>query len=106
MIHYTALALSISVNAVSLVLLKAYAVRDSRFIDWRLLLGVGLYGIAGVAWLIALSGVDLMVAYPALSLTYVFVALAGKRLFAETTSSSQWFAMMLIVAGVILMNTV
>lgn len=116
---YLALFLSITLNAASLVLLKAYAIRPirtnsgakalftgrfSRLLDWRLVVSVALYGFAAVAWLFALAGVDLMIAYPSLSVTYVAIALVSPRLFSERIEKNQWAGMVLIVAGVIVMH--
>jgi small multidrug resistance pump len=114
MIHYTALALSIALNAISLILLKSYALSTGaagaekaslrRFFDIRLIVSVFLYGLAAVLWLIALLGVDLMVAYPSLALTYVVIGLAAPRLFAEEISPRRWAGVLVIIVGVILLN--
>ncbi len=114
MIFYTALGVSIVMNAISLILLKSYAVSTgspsydrtmiSRLLDIRLIVSLFLYGLAAVLWLIALLGVDLMVAYPSLALTYVVIGLAAPRLFSEELSPRRWSGILVIVAGVIILN--
>ena len=109
MIYYAALAISIVLNATSLILLKSYALSSggstwSRLLDWRLLVSLVAYGLAAVFWLAALVGVDLMVAYPSLALTYVVIGIAANRLFAEEFSPNRWWGILLIVAGVVTMN--
>ena len=109
MIYYAALAISIVLNATSLILLKSYALTSSgslraRLLDWRLLVSLAAYGLAAVFWLAALVGVDLMVAYPSLAMTYVLIGIAANRLFAEEFSRNRWCGILLIVGGVITMN--
>ena len=114
MIYYSALAISIVLNAYSLILLKSYALSADaldekrtivrRLMDLRLVLCFGTYGAAAFFWLIALFGVDLMVAYPSLSLTYVIIGLIAPRMFSEELSPKRWVGILVIVAGVIVMN--
>ena len=114
MISYAALGVSIVLNAISLILLKSFAVSTGapgpgktlirRFLDIRLLVSLFLYGLAAALWLIALLGVDLMVAYPTLALSYVVIGLVAPRLFAEEISPRRWAGILVIVAGVIVLN--
>jgi len=114
MIFYFALGISIILNALSLILLKLYALSAEtthgkttilrKLFDFRLVISVIAYGLAAISWLIALLGVDLMVAYPTLSLTYVIIGLIAPRLFSEEISRKRWSGILLIVAGVIIMN--
>ena len=114
MIYYVALGISVVLNAGSLLLLKSYAVRVpggagrnpwlERLMDPRLIVSVVAYGLAAISWFVALLGVDLIVAYPTLSLTYVVIGLVAPRLFGEELSARKWAALSLIIAGVIVMN--
>jgi multidrug transporter EmrE-like cation transporter len=114
MIYHAALWTSIALNASSLVLMKSFALSAAdhgetgptwaRLLDVRLVVSVAFYGLAAACWLIALLGVDLMVAYPSLSVTYVLIALIAPRLFAEEFAPSRWIGMGLIVAGVTVMH--
>jgi drug/metabolite transporter (DMT)-like permease len=120
--YYLALFGSIVLNAASLILLKFYALRRvdeekkavpkesgicaviKPFLDPFMILCILLYGFAALLWLIALLRVDLMVAYPSLSCTYVIIAIFSKNLFNEKIVISRWFGMFLIVSGVVVMN--
>ena len=114
MIYYIALFASISLNAVSLILLKAYALSSSanqaktcffrKVTDLRLLASMALYGFAAVFWIVALLRIDLIIAYPSLALTYVCIGLLAPRLFAEELSRKRWIGIVLIVSGVIIIN--
>ena len=114
MIYYTSLGLSIVLNAISLILLKSYALANQtdakqqsilhRLIDSRLIISVIFYGIASIMWLIALLGVDLMVAYPSQALTYVLIGLFTPKLFSEEISQQHWIGMLVIIIGVIVLN--
>ena len=114
MIFYFALGISIILNALSLILLKSYALSEGnlqrntswirRLLDFRLIISVAAYGLAAIFWLLALMGVDLMVAYPTLSLTYVVIGVIAPRLFAEEISRKRWSGIILIVIGVVMMN--
>jgi len=114
MIFYFALGISIILNALSLILLKSYALSAEnaqgniiwihRILDIRFIISVAAYGLAAIFWLIALLGVDLMVAYPTLSLTYVLIGGIVPRLFAEEISRKRWSGIILIVVGVVVMN--
>jgi multidrug transporter EmrE-like cation transporter len=125
MIYYIALFLSITLNAASLIMLKQFAligketeimVADNLFGSFQLtaiikrllnpllVISVIFYGFAALLWMVALLKVDLMVAYPSLSVTYVLIALISTGLFNEQITSRRWAGMALIVAGVIVMN--
>ncbi len=116
MIYYTALALSIILNAISLLLLKSFAVkidpkekgpliyRIKKLFKPAILICVALYGLAAFFWLIALLKVDLMVAYPSLASTYVIIAISSKYLFGEEIMLNRWAGIFFIIAGVVVMN--
>lgn len=114
MIFYSALGASIILNAFSLILQKSYALSAEsrerkpsllhRILDFRLITSIAAYGLSAGLWLIALLGVDLMVAYPALSLTYVVIGIVAPRMFAEELSPKRWSGILMIIAGVIFMN--
>jgi undecaprenyl phosphate-alpha-L-ara4N flippase subunit ArnE len=116
MIYYIALALSIILNAISLLLLKSFAVRIEPEANKTLvsrikslfkpaiIVCVFLYGLAAFFWLIALLKVDLMVAYPSLASTYVIIAISSKFMFEEKIMVNRWVGIFFIIAGVVVMN--
>jgi drug/metabolite transporter (DMT)-like permease len=122
MIYYAALLMSVVLNAVSLIVLKRYAhlsvllpVATGKaghltttlrrlVLSPAILLSVACYAFAAVFWMIALLGVDLTVAYPTVSLTYVLIALIAPKLFEEEVGPYRWIGILLIVAGVVIMH--
>src|SRR6202167_678690 len=50
--------------------------------------GLALYVVSVVFWILALSRVDVSIAYPMLSVGYIVSALAGWLLFSEAVSAS------------------
>jgi multidrug transporter EmrE-like cation transporter len=105
----------VMLNAVAQLLLKAGAraisgVEFSAANAWTLaeriainppiLLGLVLYGISVVFWILALSRVDVSIAYPMLSIGYIVSALAGWLLFSESVGPARIAGIMVIIAGV------
>jgi drug/metabolite transporter (DMT)-like permease len=64
------------------------------------LLGLGIFIISAVAWLIVLSRVPLSFAYPFVGLTYVFVTLASRLFLHEPVPSLRWLGLLLILMGI------
>ena len=111
-----ALVLSgVLLNAVAQLLLKAGAgsiagldlrAGNAAAIAGRLLLnlpiiaGLGCYVLSVVFWILALSRVEVSVAYPMLSLGYVVNALAAWWLFDENLSGTRIAGIGVILVGV------
>jgi multidrug transporter EmrE-like cation transporter len=70
------------------------------FTQGPVVLGLSLYLASVVLWLVALSRVDVSLAYPMLSLGYVVNALAAWWLFGEALGPGRVAGMALILAGV------
>ena len=70
-----------------------------------IILGVGSYGLSALLWLIVLSKMDLSLAYPLVSSSYILVALASKIFFNEKISKLRWISIIIIMLGVILLST-
>ncbi len=64
------------------------------------LLGILLYGISAIFWMLALTKVDLSVAYPMLSIGYILVFFLSIILFGEPYKSIRLLGVILIVVGV------
>ena len=52
-------------------------------------------------WLIALQRVAVGIAYPMLSLNFVWITLASRLLFSEVTDLRHWLGIALIIGGVL-----
>lgn len=62
--------------------------------------GLFCYGISVVVWILALSRVDVSIAYPMLSVGYVVNALAAWALFGEVLSIARLSGIGIIIVGV------
>ena len=64
--------------------------------------GLGCYAVSVVVWIMALSRVEVSLAYPMLSIGYVVNALAAWYLFGEALSAQRMIGIGTIVVGVFL----
>ncbi len=64
------------------------------------ILGILLYGISAIFWMIALTKVELSVAYPMLSVGYIIIFFISILLFGEPYKSIRLIGVILIVFGV------
>lgn len=69
----------------------------------ELLLGLACYGMGAFFYILVLTRVNLSVAGPAASLSYVFSVILGYFVFRESIPLNQILALGFIVAGVILL---
>jgi drug/metabolite transporter (DMT)-like permease len=68
------------------------------------LLGLSFYIIGSASWLIALSKVELSVAYPMLSIGYIIVMILSYFLLNETMTVWKILGTCMIVAGVVFIS--
>jgi multidrug transporter EmrE-like cation transporter len=64
------------------------------------LAGLACYAVSVVIWIVALSRVEVSIAYPMLSAGYVVTAIAGWLLFGEALTPLRLAAIGLIILGV------
>ena len=69
-----------------------------------ILAGLACYVLSVAVWIMALSRVEVSVAYPMLSLGYVVNALAAWWLFGEMLTPSKLIGMLIILAGVFVLS--
>lgn len=74
------------------------------FTNVYIFLGLLLFSFATIIWLLVLSEVELSVAYPILSLGYVFGFIAGVVFFNESVSFIKILGLVLIVTGIVLIS--
>ena len=110
--------LGVLLNAAAQLLLKAGAssvgpIHVNAGHDWLasgaalaqhpgILGGIACYAISVLVWIVALSRVDVSIAYPMLSIGYVINALLAWWLFGETVSAQRWVGIGVIIVGVVL----
>ena len=64
-----------------------------------IILGFVVYGISAILWLDVLSKLEFSVAFPLVSLTYVFALIIGAFLFHEPVNISRILGVVLILGG-------
>ena len=64
--------------------------------------GLACYAISVVVWIVALSRVEVSIAYPMLSIGYVVNAMLAWWLFGEEVNAQRWLGIGVIVIGVVL----
>jgi multidrug transporter EmrE-like cation transporter len=72
--------------------------------QWPILAGLACYVVSVAFWIVALSRVDVSLAYPMLSLGYVVNAVAAWWLFGEALGPMRFAGILLILAGVLVMS--
>ncbi len=103
-------------NAAAQLLIKAGAETVGRFsfsllniwraglhfaLQWQILLGLAFYAVSVVVWILALTRVQVSIAYPMLSLGYVVTAFVAWWLFGEALTAQKLVGIAIIIAGVI-----
>ncbi len=66
------------------------------------LLGLAMYGVGGLSWVLVLSRMDLSYAYPFLALNFVLVALVAWLLLGESIPGLRWLGIGCICIGILL----
>lgn len=106
----------VGLNAAAQLLLKAGASAVGAISGWSglraaapvlalhpgILGGLSCYVVSVVVWIVALSRVEVSIAYPMLSLGYVANALLAMWLFGEAVSLQRWVGIAVILVGVAL----
>ncbi|WP_439565930.1 DMT family transporter [Microcella sp.] len=70
-----------------------------------ILAGVASYGLSMVIWIVVLSRLPVSVAYPMLSIGYIFTALFGYLLFGEQLGLVKVTGILLIILGVVVLSS-
>jgi multidrug transporter EmrE-like cation transporter len=97
------LALKASVSetgVISLDLPSLLSSASSLIVNVWLWLGLVCYGVSVVVWILALSRVDVSIAYPMLSIGYVLNAIAAWHLFDEPMGPGRLIGIGIIILGV------
>lgn len=66
------------------------------------IIGLSLYGIGAVAWLMVLSKVDVSVAYPFIGISFIVTTALAAILLGEPVSALRWVGTLLVAGGVYL----
>ncbi len=104
--YWALLALAIATSMSGQTLLKAGSSQPdlvAQLLDFRTLIGLGLYGGAALFYLIALRRIPMSVALPCTAVSYVAAMLIGHFAFAEPLGLMHIAAMALICSGVVIL---
>ncbi|SPF37602.1 conserved membrane hypothetical protein [Syntrophobacter sp. SbD1] len=66
-----------------------------------ILIGFGLYGVSAILWLDVLSKLDISVAFPMVSCTYIATLFVGRYMFNEPVNLCRIIGVLLICSGVV-----
>ncbi len=66
------------------------------------LLGLLLYGVGALAWIMVLSRLDLSYAYPFLALNFVLVTLSSRLILGEPIPTIRWLGIGFICVGILI----
>jgi multidrug transporter EmrE-like cation transporter len=88
-----------AVSGMAFSLNNAGALLERMALNPPILAGLTCYAVSVVVWVLALSRVDVSVAYPMLSIGYVVNAVAAWLLFAETLSPARVVGIGIIIVG-------
>jgi drug/metabolite transporter (DMT)-like permease len=70
----------------------------------KLWLGLALFGISSMFWLVVLSRVDLSLAYPMVGLSYVVIVMFAAFLLHENVPPLRWVGVVVIAIGIALVG--
>lgn len=114
-LSFTLVISGVLLNATAQLLLKAgtnaigtfaFSVPNIAPVGWKLatephiVVGVGCYVVSVVVWILALSRVEVSIAYPMLSIGYVVNAIAAWYLFGEAVTLTRLAGIAIIILGV------
>ena len=72
----------------------------SAFAQPYVLLGLGLYGLGAMVWMLVLAKLDVSVAYPFVALGFIVVMVLGAFVFGEPVTPAKLFGTALVGVGV------
>lgn len=70
-----------------------------------IVLGLAVYGVGTLLWILAVSKRDISYVFPIAALNYVLVMVGGMVLFAESIPPKRWVGIAVVIFGVVLMQT-
>jgi len=92
----------IGMNAVGAIDSVSLQTLAAMFTSPLVILGLCMYGLSTVFWLVALSQKDLSYVYPFIALTFIIVLLLSKFLLHENVGAYRIFGTLVIIAGLLL----
>lgn len=75
-----------------------------RHIAWWMSLALASLGLAMLLWLVVLQNIPVGLAYPMLSLNFVWVTLAAWKIWQEPVTKRHWLGVGLIITGIFILG--
>lgn len=66
----------------------------------RLWLGLFLFGVSALFWLVVLSRIDLSIAYPIVGISYILIVLFARLFLNEHVPTLRWVGVVVVAAGI------
>lgn len=63
-------------------------------------IGLTLFGLSAVFWLVVLSHVPLSVAYPVVGLSYILIVALSRFVLHESVPMLRWFGVLIVAVGI------
>lgn len=100
------LFLAVNIEAVAQLSLKQAAIGGTTRISHRLWLGFGIscFVIEAIVWTLVLSMLDVSVAYPMGSLSFVAIAVLSSWFLREKITPERWLGVVFIIGGTALVG--
>jgi multidrug transporter EmrE-like cation transporter len=70
----------------------------------KLWLGLVLFGVSALFWLVVLSRVPLSVAYPFVGISYVLIVLFARFFLDEHVPLSRWIGVLVVALGIVIVG--
>lgn len=72
--------------------------------NWKLFLGIFLFGISTIPFIIAIKGGQLSLLYPIVSASYIWVSLLSIKFLDEKMNKFKWLGIFIIIVGIIIIT--
>lgn len=106
MFHWLALGVAIFTTVFAQALLKGGAGASgfmAQLLDWRTIVGLGLYGCSALLYILALRKIPVSVALPSTAVSYVAAVAIGHFMFGEVLTPLHLAATGVILVGVVML---
>lgn len=72
--------------------------------NWKIILGLSLYVVSSIIYIVALKFEKLSIVYPLVSLQYVWISILAQRFLNEKMNKLKWIGITLIMLGITMIN--
>ena len=107
--HYVALTAAIILGVIGQIALKGAVNRTDGFLQQLLdpltLFGLGAYGLAAMAYIVALRGIPVSIAFPAGSASYILVVISAHFLWNEPLGTAQFLGIAFVGLGLYFLHS-